>query len=86
VIRALALLAVVGSLGFPAASDARPRCAEDAPCWAWSTMGNHLRGIVLDSGRRIVVGPCRFVRLDAGGRIDWTRTPRLKGDGRGCGR
>lgn len=56
-------------------------CAEDAPCWHWSTMGNHRRGIVTVHARRVIVGPCRFARYWRTGRIDRTRTPTLRGDG-----
>ena len=57
-----------------------PACAEDQPCWNWRTMGNHKRSIVLTNGRRIVVGPASFDGIRREGRIDWTRTPRLRGD------
>lgn len=56
-------------------------CQEDQPCWNWRTMGNHKRGIVTLAGRRLSVGPARFDAINAGFRIDWQRTPRLKGDG-----
>lgn len=42
------------------ASSANP-CAEDNPCWAWSTMGDRHRGIVDAWGNPRVVGPCEFV-------------------------
>lgn len=38
-------------------------CMEDAPCWTWSRMGNHQRGVVTTHGTPLVVGPCRFARL-----------------------
>lgn len=38
-------------------------CAEDAPCWTWSTMGNRKRGVVTMHGTPLTVGPCRFARL-----------------------
>jgi hypothetical protein len=44
-------------------------------------MGNHERGIVTLAGRRTVVGPVRFDRLNRGYRIDWTATRYLRGDG-----
>jgi len=79
--RRLATLAALAALALPstAAAHAQPaqeRCQEDAPCWTWSTMGNRHRGVVLADGRRVVVGPCGFARA----RIDWQRTPRLRGD------
>lgn len=58
------------------------RCAEDQPCWNWRTMGNHQRGIVLTNGRRLVVNPLSFDGYRRERRIDWTRTPRLRGDDR----
>ncbi len=58
-----------------------PYCQEDAPCWNWRTMGDHKRGVVLLSGRHLVVGPVRYDRLNSALRIDWSRTPKLKGDG-----
>lgn len=44
-------------------------------------MGNHRRGIYLKGGpsRIVVTGPW-FDRYRAAHRIDWTRTPHLKGD------
>jgi hypothetical protein len=56
-------------------------CAEDAPCWVWSTMGNHKRSVATRDGAwHVVVGPCRFARLAHGDYIDWSRTPHLRGD------
>lgn len=55
-------------------------CAEDEPCWTWSTMGNLSRGIVTTRGARIVVDPPRFARLARAHRIDWHATPHLRGD------
>lgn len=47
---ALASLALLA----PASADASPvRCMEDQPCWSWSTMGNHKRGIYLSNPRAI---------------------------------
>ncbi len=58
------------------------RCLEDQPCWSWSTMGNLSRGVFVHGRKSVrVVEPCRFAALDFHGKIDWTRTPRLKGDG-----
>lgn len=59
----------------------KPVCHEDAPCWNWRSMGNHERGIVTLAGRRMVVGPVRFDRLNRGYRIDWRATRYLRGDG-----
>lgn len=82
-----AALAVAAALAAaaPATTDAaRPApaatCQEDQACWVWSTHGNRQRGVVLTDGRRVVVGPGRFARLDRTGRIDWRATPRLRGD------
>ncbi len=55
-------------------------CQDGQPCWNWRTMGNHKRGIVLTNGRYLVVGPASFDGISRERRIDWTRTPRLKGD------
>jgi hypothetical protein len=64
-------------------------CYEDEPCFDWTAMGNGKRGIVLVTGRRIVVGTCRYQRLYNAGRINLKRTPWIKGDGwairYGCG-
>ncbi len=75
---------IVG-LGFAGKADTAiphpsPTCADGDPCWNWRTMGNHKRGIVLTNGRRLVVGPASFDGIEREGRIDWTRTPRLRGD------
>lgn len=78
-----AALAAVAALSIPSAAygaNSASRCAEDAPCWSWSTMGDHARGVTLKDGRHVVVRPCRFAQLDRAKRIDWQRTPRLKGD------
>lgn len=70
----------------PCASPAAPvhratRCTEDSACWNWRTMGNHRRGIYLKGGpaRIVVTGP-QFDHYRAARRIDWARTPHLKGD------
>jgi hypothetical protein len=54
-------------------------CQEDEPCWSWPEMGTRSRGVVLRSGARAVVGPCRYRRLARGGLLDGS-TPRLRGD------
>ena len=54
---------------------------EDGPAWNWRRCGNHKRAIVTLAGRRLVVGPIRFDRIDDAFRIDWTATPKLRGDG-----
>lgn len=54
-----ALLACLFMAG--TASAAQP-CLEDQPCWSWSQMGNHKRGIVTVWGNPAVVGPCGFYR------------------------
>lgn len=60
---------------------ASPGCSEDQPCWTWSTMGNLDRGVyVKHRSRRVVVEPCEFAYLDYKARIDWNRTPHLRGD------
>ena len=58
------------------------RCVEDAPCWNWTTKGNHKRGVVLNSidHKRVVVNHDGFTFLRSMGSIDWKRTPHLKGD------
>jgi hypothetical protein len=45
-----------------APAEAPTRCAEDQPCFSWSTMGDHRRGVTIDGHTR-VVGPCAFQRL-----------------------
>lgn len=58
---------------------ASPVCVEDDPCFRWDMMGNRERGIYI-YGRtaRVIVSPCGYARLHA--RINWTRTPRVRGD------
>lgn len=75
-----ALAAVPGAAGGAPVHRAT-RCMEDSACWNWRTMGNHRRGIYLQGGptRIVVTGPA-FDRYRAAHRIDWTRTPHLKGD------
>lgn len=61
---------------------ARGYCgAEDGAFWNWRSCGNHKRGVITLAGRKLVVGPVRFDRLNRAFRIDWTRSPRLHGDG-----
>lgn len=57
------------------------RCAEDQACWTWSTMGNLRRGVTTTRGTHRVVSPCTFAYLSMRGRIDWTNTEHLRGDG-----
>lgn len=45
------------------AAPTRATCAEDDPCWSWSTMGNRTRGITSLNGTPLVVGPCRYARM-----------------------
>lgn len=55
-------------------------CAEDAPCWTWSRMGNRKRGITTRHPRASrVVGVCGYWRVWHAGNLD-PRTPRLRGD------
>jgi hypothetical protein len=75
------------TLGLASVAHASPtRCMEDDPCWSWSTMGNLDRGVYVrgETGkvvrRRVVVDPCTFAWLSFNGRIDWRRTPHLRGD------
>ena len=82
-----AVVVAVAALAVPMTADGatgRPvarACAEDAPCWNWATMGNHKRAIVTIGGRKLVVGPIRYGRLNRAFRIDWARSARLRGDG-----
>ena len=76
-----ALLIAIGIGGCVAAQSAQSRpCAEDAPCWTWSTMGNRQRGITLKGGKHVVVKPLRFAQLWDAGRIDWRKSAHLRGD------
>lgn len=61
------------------------QCHEDQACWNWAKMGNHKRGIVLNTPdgeptRTAVVGVCQFNLHDLAGWIDWQHTPHLRGD------
>lgn len=67
-----------GGIGRPYAARCGP---EDGAGWNWRRCGDHQRGVVTIGGRRLVVGPIRFDRLNRAFRIDWTRTLRLYGDG-----
>ena len=59
-------------------------CTEDMPCWNWTTMGDHRRGVVTMWGTPKVVS-CGDLRwLIRHGDLD-PHTPRLRGDG-ACGR
>lgn len=79
---ALALMfAAADRLGDSFRATAAIRCTEDMPCWSWSTMGNHRRGIVSKFGNRRVVAPCQFARLAREGMIDWKSSGRMRGDG-----
>lgn len=76
----LAAAAMCGGCHEPPATPVRAACQEDAPCWTWSTMGNHRRGIVTIDGRRLIVNRYTFRTLDAIGVVDWRRTRHLRGD------
>lgn len=71
----------------PQAAPVASVCAEDAPCWTWSRMGNRSRGVLVDGARR-VVGPCTFRRFVIAGLVDRQAEP-LRGDSwaieHGCG-
>lgn len=60
------------------ANAAQQRCMEDQPCWTWSKMGNHKRGVTTAGGKLLVVGPCRFATLYVKGAL--ADTPRMRGD------
>lgn len=79
-------------------------CNEDEACFTWATMGNLSRGVVVKHGVHIprawgvertlwdrmtaLVDAAAFCRMERRHMIDWTHTPRLKGDSvarvRGC--
>lgn len=78
-----------GSVGVAQANDGAPPpnegpslkgCREDQRCWNWAAMGNGQRGARLTDGRKVVVEWRQWTRLRDGGKIDWKRTPHLKGD------
>ena len=77
--RKLCAAAIIAAAVAGPATGSTP-CLEDEPCWSWSTMGNHKRAVKTDGGRLLVVGPCRFRRLDKAGLIDWARTGDMNGD------
>lgn len=68
VLAATAALAVAGDAAASTPQSAI-RCVEDAPCWTWSKMGNHKRGIVTAYGTPKIVGPSGYRRI-------WFDTPR----------
>ncbi len=57
-------------------------CQEDQRCWNWTTMGNHERGVVINSidHRRVNVTRHKFCTLQRAGVIDWKRTEHLHFD------
>jgi hypothetical protein len=65
----LAALALIASTVGAIVANASVQCTEDMPCWTWSKMGNHKRGIVTLYGNERVVGPCEFRRLWETGHI-----------------
>ena len=86
-LRSIALAAIAAAtlgIASPARADARsaparPVCMEDRPCFRWDTMGDRNRGIyVYGRTARVIVGPCEYVALHS--RINWSRTPRVRGD------
>ena len=60
------------------AEGATPDCHEDEPCWVWSKIGNHKRGVTV-AGKLRVVGPCQYAKLAHAGRLDKS-TVTLRGD------
>lgn len=73
----VAVTAILGLSGGPATTNS---CTEDMACWSWPRMGNHQRGVFNQHKASVVVGPCRFHRMDRHGRIDWSITEHLHGD------
>jgi hypothetical protein len=64
------------------AAAATPDCYEDQPCFVWSKIGNHKRGVNVWQGGIVVtrvVGPCTYAKLYYAKRIDST-TVKLRGD------
>lgn len=87
---AITLAATAVAEVFASPASAAVTCQEDEPCWSWSTMGNHHRGIVTLHGNRRVVGPCAFQRLyrthhiaysvRVGGKVYRNMLERMRGD------
>jgi hypothetical protein len=76
---AILYLLAIATLGFIVPGEAGAAvCHEDEPCWVWSKVGNHKRGVIV-AGKLRVVGPCQFAKLGHAKRID-SATPRLRGD------
>lgn len=84
--RTIAALYVCGWLALcatiSASAQGTARCQEDAPCWVWSRMGDHKRGVVdLRTNALVVVGPCAFRRLWMHGNARlWSQADRMRGD------
>lgn len=84
-------LIVTGTLGLSSslahaktycnATSCSSTCQEDMRCWNWRTMGNKRRGIVTNTGHKLIVQPGTFDLLNRSFRIDWSRTRYLRGDG-----
>ncbi len=74
------LIAAVIALACAPSAHAAKFCAEDDPCWTWSTMGNLDRGVYVKGRRFRVVTPCQFATLAELSLIDWKRTAHLRGD------
>lgn len=62
-------------------------CAEDDQCWRWSSMGNHMRGVLI-RGERRPVSACTYRKLVLAGIVKRSDEP-LRGDAwaiaHGCG-
>ncbi len=72
----------VGLLKFPVHYPAWTDCQDGEDCWVWSQMGNQTRGKVYVKGSRKPrnADSDTFRTLRIKKRIDWKRTPRMKGD------
>lgn len=54
-------------------------CADDEPCWNWTTMGNRRRGVVTMWGTPLVVSPHRYCLLARHHNLS-PGLPKLRGD------
>lgn len=61
---------------------ATPACAEDMPCWDWTSMGNRQRGVVTMYGDPINVTPVEFCRLMWRHELDYLPQDYQRGDAR----
>ena len=82
ILTATVLLLLTALPGAASAAVPEADCYEDQPCFVWSKIGNHKRGLNIWKRGIVVfrvVGPCTYAKLYYSHRID-SSNDKLRGD------